>query len=500
MDGGFAIAAGHRLTAETGAEILREGGNAVEAVIGAAFTSFIAEPVMAQPFGGGFLMIHNQDGQIGVLDFFGHTPKKAPPKADLDNRAIEADFGSTKQIFHIGAGTIAVPGIAAGFERALSLYSHMPLAELASQAIAHAQKGVAIDATQASIFQVVRSVLTCNGEMKQLYSGAHQSLLQKGDIWRNPNLASCLEEWARDGARFMIEGEAAQELLEATALCGAVRADDLRDYQPIWRQALPYQWQNAKTTLWTNPPPSAGGSLLVFILSLLEDEREPFDPLALAFSLRLAHQARAQIGHDKNPAIGELLLSKDIVADFKSRPKAYHGTTHISAIDRNGLGAALTLTNGAGSGLLAKKSGIHFNDMLGEPDLVPSSDHAFPENLRLCSMMAPSVLKKDDAIYILGAAGSLRIPSALVQVILPLIQGKTPLEAVMSPRLYVENGLDFENFFNADIQQQLTQSFQPATLWDKRDMFFGGANIVMKHRAHFDGAGDPRRGGVMIKG
>ncbi len=483
----FAIAAGHYLTARTGADVLRAGGNAVDAAIAAGLTACVAEPIMASPLGGGFLALRTPDNKTRILDFFGHTPKHAPDRRALAIRAIEADFGARGQDFHIGAGTIAVPGIAAGFAEALDLYGSLKMSALAQDAVCYAHEGVEMNAFQAEVLQIVAPVVQATPEIKAIFTNEHGALLSEGEMLRNQDMGAAIEAWAREGARFMTEGQGAQALLAASREGGALTAEDLRDYQPIWRDPLTVRYKTGRLEI--NPPPCAGGALVAAILSHLD---KVADPIALARALALTHEARKRIGHDLDPSKGWELLG----------PESFRGTTHISVIDGAGCGAALTLTNGSGSGIIAPGTGMHVNDMLGEPDLVPPAAGAFPENVRLCSMMAPASLICDRGLVMLGSGGSTRIPSAIAQVLLPLLNEnkknyKNCAAALAMPRIHVEEEVDFENFFGQEIHDRLKEMFPGAHAWDEKTVFFGGVNIAARwSNGEMDAAADPRRDGA----
>ena len=487
----FAIAAGHELTARTAEEVLRAGGNAVDAAIAAGLTACVVEPIMASPLGGGFLALHTPDGETKMLDFFGHTPKHAPERSALDIRTIEADFGARGQDFYIGAGTVAVPGIAAGFAEALTRYGSIEMPQLAQDAVRYAREGVEMNVFQAEVLQIIAPVVQATSEIKNLFTNEKGVLLGEGEMLRNQDMGAAIETWAREGARFLIEGEGAQAMLAACEEGGALTAEDLHDYRPIWRKPLVVEYKTARLEI--NPPPCAGGALVAFILSLLRES----DPLAIARALMRTHEARKTTGHDCDPSRGWDLLATE-------HPKSFRGTTHISVIDGEGCGAALTLTNGSGSGLIAAGTGMHINDMLGEPDLVPPSAGAFPENVRLCSMMAPAALICDRGLVMCGSAGSTRIPSAMTQALLPLVnEDKNCAEAIARPRIHIEDEVDFENFFGEGIHDRLKEMFPEAQAWDEKNVFFGGVNMAArwtgkKGDGTMDAAGDLRRGGASV--
>ena len=123
----YAIACGHDLTADAAEEALRAGGNAVDAVVAGALAAMVAEPVLAGLLGGGFLMVRQPDGESRLLDFFVQTPLQKRPAGELDFRAIHADFGTTTQEFHVGAGAIATPGAVPGLAEAHEKLGRVPL-------------------------------------------------------------------------------------------------------------------------------------------------------------------------------------------------------------------------------------------------------------------------------------------------------------------------------------------------------------------------------------
>ncbi len=136
------VAAGHTLTAEAAAEVLRAGGNAYDAVLAALMVACVAEPVLCSPGGGGFLLARPAAGKPRVYDFFVQTPATRQPEANLDFRPILADFGAVTQEFHIGLGTVAVPGLVRGLFDIHRNLGTLPMGEIVAQAVSHARNGV----------------------------------------------------------------------------------------------------------------------------------------------------------------------------------------------------------------------------------------------------------------------------------------------------------------------------------------------------------------------
>ncbi len=504
MPGGYAVAAGHRLTAEAAAETLRAGGTAVDACIAGALAANAAEPVLASILGGGFLMVREASGKTRLLDFFVQTPRRKRPEAELDFREIHADFGETRQAFHIGVGAMATPGVAAGLAVAHERWGRTPMTELAAPAVA-AAKGVEVTAFQADLLRIVTPIYAASPAARAIYCDAEGAMLGAGATLRNPDLADVLETYAREGARFVYEGEVAAALLALAEEGGHLTRDDLRAYRPIARTPVIHRRGGAEIAL--NPAPSLGGSLIAFALSLIPAGATPLD-YARAFAATT--RARLEAAVDEDPENADRLLSPEMIADYRrnlaGRPAATRGTTHISAVDRTGASAALTLSNGEGCGLIAPGTGLMPNNMLGEEDLCPRGFNFWPEDARLSSMMAPTAVTwPDGSAAMLGSGGSNRIRSALAQVLARLIDGGLRLEdAIEAPRLHSEGDpprIDFEDRIAEGDRAALLAAFPEARGWPADSMFYGGVHAVRRAAGgSVEAAGDPRRAGSAVAG
>jgi gamma-glutamyltranspeptidase/glutathione hydrolase len=180
---------------------------------------------------------------------------------------------------------------------------------------------------------------------------------------------------------------------------------------------------------------------------------------------------------------------------------ARRGTTHISIIDAAGNAAGLTLSNGEGSGYVVPGTGIMLNNVLGEEDINPHGFHLWPQDVRISSMMTPTlVIDKDGGLTTLGSGGSNRIRTAILQVLLNRLVFAMPLEdAVNAPRLHVEGDkASIEPGYDEGAVDGLASAFPTVDRWPQSNMFFGGVHAVHRNgRGGFDGAGDARRGGAV---
>lgn len=500
--GPAAVAAGHSDTADAAAEVLAAGGTAADAAVAAAFAAMVAEPVLAGMMGGGFAMVRRPDGRADLLDFFVQTPRQRRAPGGLDLREIHADFGTTRQAFHIGAGTIAAAGVGPGLAELHARLGRMPMTALVEPACRLARDGVTVTRFQATLGQIITPILTATPASRALF--CEQDVPRPaGAVARNPDLAEVLDEFAREGPRFIQVGEVAAAVLALTVDGGHLGPEDLAEYRPEWR--VPLSVTRAGVRIALNPPPSLGGALIGFALQLLE--RGP-RPVEVAAALAATVRARIEADLDRDPAAGlARLLDPDLLGryrrDLRGRAAASRGTTQISVMDGSGLGVSLTLSNGEGCGLVAPGTGIMPNNMLGEEDLLPDGLEAWTPDRRLASMMAPLAADwPDGRCLLLGSGGSNRIRSALVQVLLAVIdRGADLADAVTAPRLHAEGvgevRLDYEEEgLAAADRAALLADWPEACGWDRPSMFFGGAHGVMREPGGgLRAAGDPRRDG-----
>ena len=515
MSGSWAIAAGHELTAAAGAEVLAAGGSAADAAIAAAAMAMVTEPVLAGLYGGGFLLLREPAGRARVLDMFVDTPQRKISEAEADIREIHADFGDTTQAFRIGAGTVATSPLAAGLAEAHRVAGRMPFRELLAPAGRAARDGVAITAFQASLGTIVAPILIASPETRALFC-ADGAPLGEGKIYRNPDFADVLDEFGREGPRFVLEGEVAGAIGALMAEGGHLTRTEIAGVRPVWREPLDAWRGTVRMAL--NPAPALGGALTGLSLEILPDTPNPAEIMK---SFVAVNHARSESGIDSDAmAGGEKLRAllpryRDALAP---RPAAMRGTTHISVHDRDGAAAALTLSNGEGCGLIAPGTGIMPNNMLGEDDLVPGGPFAWTPGQRLASMMCPMTLDwADGRMAVLGSGGSNRIRTALAQVALQLIDGARLEDAIAGPRLHVEGPgagmLDYElDGLTEEAQMGLLSAWADEGRtarrdlakprgWPRQSMFFGGVHGVLREtNGALQAAGDARRGGAALVG
>ncbi|MCC2110413.1 MAG: gamma-glutamyltransferase [Hyphomicrobiales bacterium] len=488
-----AVAAGHGETAAAAAEILADGGNAFDAAIAALWTACVAEPVLASPGGGGFMMAL-RDGRAHLFDFFVDTPRHKRPVADIEFHEIHADFGPVTQAFHIGRGAAATPGFVPGIFAVHDAFGTIPMRRLVEPAIRLAREGLRVTDFQAYLAVVVSPILTASPAARALFAPDGPTL-PGGAIYRNPDLADAIEAVAREGVRLEREGELARAMLHGQGEAGHLSGDDLRDYRVEIREPLARDIGRARAFF--NPPPSLGGSLIAAMFGELagkSSSREPQRSLALAAAIDRIDR----LWRERPEAIAALAGAEEMA----DGPLATRGTTHVSVVDHAGNAAAATVTNGEGNGHIIPGAGFMINNMLGEEDINPGGFHTWKPGVRLASMMAPTIAaERDGNLVALGSGGSNRIRTAVFQVLAgALLHGEELAEAVDRPRLHLERGrLDFEDLAGAETSAALCRAFPEHFAWTEPNMFFGGVHAVGRRgNGTVTGVGDRRRGGAFV--
>ncbi|WP_457638608.1 gamma-glutamyltransferase [Persephonella sp.] len=498
------ISAGDRLTAEAGAEILKKGGNAFDAVVAALLSAPLAEPALTSLGGGGFLLAVQKGMLPVVYDFFVDVPPKRVDSPEF--YPVYVDFGSAVQEFHIGCGSVAVPGMVAGIYQIYRERCSLPLKELIQPALRYATEGIYLSKMQASFVKLLEPIFTATEEARKVYA-PDGKLIDHKTLFKNPDYASFLERFAEEGSWFFYEGELAEKIEKLSLKNnGLLRKEDLRKYKVHEKDPVYFRFKGFD--IFTNPPPSPAGLLIAFTLKLIENEDlSSFGSLQHISKLVEAMHAtqlfrREYVDKSIHKPEAEGLIEDESIfkiysSFFKKRLNLWGNTTHISVIDSRGNAVSTTTTNGEGSGCVIPGTGIMLNNMLGEEDLNPEGFFRWSPYVRLPSMMSPTaVMKGEELVLMLGSAGSNRIRSAVVQVMLNfLLFGKNIKEAVELPRIHYENHtVFFEPGFDREIIDKAKQLYE-TVVFEEKSLFFGGVQAVT---GGFKGAGDPRRGGYTV--
>ncbi|MDJ0655733.1 MAG: gamma-glutamyltransferase [Xanthomonadales bacterium] len=469
-----------RPAAAAGAEVLRKGGNAVDAAVATAFAAAVAHPFSSGLGGGMFAVTHTADGEATALD----ARETAP--AAIDPEIYRKDQSKIKN----GPLAVGVPGFVQGVHALHQRYGTMPWADLIEPAIALAEEGV-----QASFWH--RRVVTRVHSRLANFPETARIQLDEGRIpelgWTlvQKDLANTLRHIQKHGARALAEGEYARKIAEATG--GAISEKDLGEYQVRWRTPLRGSYRGYQIV--SMPPPSSGGVLLVGMLNMLETmdlqalghgSSRYVHMMAEVMRLAFADRARYLGDPDFYDVPVERLISRQYALDRvkKIRPRSLvsipelkqtpddQGTTHISVMDSQGNAVAITQTiNGIfGSLITVPGTGIVLNNELDDFSIQPNTPNlweavgaeanAIVPGKRPLSSMTPTIVLKDGQPHmVLGSPmGTMIISSVLHALVNVVDHGMDPQDAVMAPRFHHQWKPDLlfhEPEFPMDVQEKL---------------------------------------------
>ncbi|GAB4248889.1 MAG: gamma-glutamyltransferase [Thermoleophilia bacterium] len=514
------VAGGHPATTEAGAEILRAGGNAADAVVAAAAASMTAEACLTGLGAGGFALVRPPDGAPELLDFFVTAPGIGLPAAERAARShvapYEVPFRSTTQIFNVGPASCAVPGMPLGLVTLHERHGRLPLPQVLAPAIHLARTGALLVPQQDYLHEILAGILTGTPGMRRLFA-PHGRLLHHGDRIRVPELAETLTTLAEEGAEPFVSGAYAQRITaQMEAAGGLITKPDLAAYRVIVRPPLRVRYRGRLVL--TNPQPSSGGTLIAFALALL-DRLSPAAlpaPQRIEALVRVMEEAETarRAGFDDHlhdPAFAQTLLGDSSIDRRVAQLRGdgvLGNTTHVCAVDATGLAVSMTSSCGSGSGVVIEGTGIIMNNMMGEEDLNPGGLFTLPPGERLTSMMAPTIAcgpeSRSRDLIALGSAGSERLRSAIVQTLFHLIDcGLGVQAAIDADRVHVDRGVvHLEPGIPAEVTAHLQAAGRTVRRWPNQDLYFGGVQAVASVEdtggVRFDGGGDPRRGGTAV--
>jgi gamma-glutamyltranspeptidase/glutathione hydrolase len=410
----------------------------------------VAEGPLTGPAGGGFLLVRDAGREAVLLDCFFAVPSQAPRPMD----EVVIDFGdASTQSFHVGEGSVAVPGLVAGLELAHAHHGRLGWGALVSPALELAQSGVTMSGPQRFLLEILMPILERTDAGRDIY-GRH-------DRAETAVMVPSLELLRVGGAAAV--AELVPEL-----------AEDVIAYRVVERE--PARAWFAGMHVISCPEPSRGGGVVTGGLEQLD--RSGLDSVVGSAAAAVALADALAVGYGGGAARAALT-----------------GTTHVSVVDGDGNAAALSSTLGSGSGVF--RQGFQLNNMLGELDVIGTDARA--PGSRLPSMMAPTlVLDGERPRLVVGSAGSVRLSGAIVQTV-AMVAGQRlgVAEAIARPRLHVEAGVvHLEGGWGDGVAERLEVEGWEVVRWAGRNLFFGGVSAVeMLPDGSLAASGDPRRGG-----
>lgn len=368
-----------------------------------------------------------------------------------------------------------------------------------------------LNAQQAYFHRILTPILTLTEEGRAIYAPAG-TVLGEGERVVMKEMADTMEYLAVNGLERFYDGEIAERIVKGFGAEGLITREDLQSYETRVRKPLEVSYRGRRIFL--NPPPSSsGGALVAFSLKLLE--RYDVDGMGhnSAEYLKLLYEVMRVTDLARTESFDDRVFEEGIAEEFLSdlSTDRYHpmihefapergvregpatgNTTHISVADEEGNAASVTTSNGEGCGFMIPGMGVMLNNMLGEEDINPHGFHALPAGTRMSSMMAPTIVMRGERPeVVLGSGGSNRIRSAILQVIVNLLDhGLSVTDAVNEPRVHWDRTLfQAEKDVEAAALALVEQSGVPVNRWLDRNMYFGGVHTVVMAKERPSGAG-----------
>lgn len=502
----FAASAGTPYAAEAAAEVYRAGGNAADAAVAAAAAVSVTEPLLSSIGGGGFALVREPAGDAELIDYYDAMPGKGLPRSAFgaggNPQTVVLKYGAGVNST-VGGAAVAVPGALRGWEKLLARHGSLPLAQNLRPAVRLAREGFRLCKTSAMWCQVAEEVLRLTDETrKNFYKGDRVYL--EGEKMSFPELADTFEAIGQEGVDLFYEGRLGRELSSYVLAMGGILTErDLAEYEAVVREPLVVAYGPGE--MYTNGAPSAGGATLAQMLKVVSG----YDLASLSVSeyvrvmsgaMRLALRDRevAYVDGAENEIVARRLTSDGYAEEQRRRIVGLFGsphTTHLSCVDAGGLAVSITATMGYGSGLVVPGTGIPMNNTLGEPELNPKGFHALEPGERLISSMCPTIVSSEEGGLIsLGSPGASRIPTAILQTLVNVLDFGMPLEAaVLAPRFHAEGDLFA---YETGARTADLDRFGQVLAYDEPSMYFGGVNAVRRTpEGLFEAAADPRRSG-----
>lgn len=535
------VAAAHPLAAEAGLEMLQRGGNAVDAAVAAAFAIGVVEPHASGLGGGGYMTIYLADrNEAIVIDYQTEAPMSARPDMLVWDNPSAAELDARRRQ---GAGAALIPGTVAGLITALEQYGTLSLAEVLEPSIRLAENGFPVSRTLYEAMLDNWEPLVADEESARVW--LHQGFPYfEGETLRLPDLARTLRRIAEEGRDGFYRGPVGQAIVELMEQQGGyITLEDLASYEPIVQPALHSTYKDLD--LYGVPPSGSGSLVLAQALNVLEHynlresgHNTPLTILRMGEALRIGYYDRLRWVADPKfvdiPIPG--LVSKEYAAeavkllndmrrghfDRNSLPNPYDyhvapngpsgdvagsgSTTHLSTVDSQGNMVALTQTivHFFGSKTTVPGTGVLLNNAMTSFFQNPGTLNSIEAGKRPRSYMAPTVILRGGKPFMsVGSPGSDRIPSAILQVLMNIIEFDMDLEeALRAPRFHTTTGstLDVEARFDEQTLLGLQLRGYSINTREPFDLYFGGVQLILidQETGQFYGAADPRRDGAVV--
>ena len=462
LEGG-AVAAPDQYGAQVAADILKKGGNAVDAAVATAFTLAVTYPEAGNIGGGGFMTLF-VDGKPYFLDY-----REVAPQAATRNMYLDEKGEVIENLSLVGARAAGVPGTVMGLWEVHQKFGKLPWSELLTPAIGYAKNGFKVAAKQYQYRNDAQGMFKTATNFNDYFGN-----MKVGELFKQPEMAQTLERIADKGVSEFYQGKTADLLVaQMQADKGLITKQDLKDYKAVWREPMAVSWRG--NVVYTAPPPSSGGVALAQLLGIKENRAADFKGVAhnSAQYIHLLAEIEKRVFADRADYLGDpgftkvpvdQLVAKDYLAKRAAQvnPKAIsdtdkvkpglepHQTTHFSIVDKQGnaVSNTYTLNLDYGSGVVVKGAGFLLNDEMDDFSAKPGAANAFgvvggdanaiAPGKRMLSSMSPSLMTRDGKVeLVIGTPGGSRIFTSIFQVMNNLYDYGMPLDkAVAAQRVH----------------------------------------------------------------
>ncbi|MFK0093087.1 gamma-glutamyltransferase [Pseudomonas sp. NPDC090592] len=462
LEGG-AVAAPDQYGAQVAADILKKGGNAVDAAVATAFTLAVTYPEAGNIGGGGFMTLF-VDGKPYFLDY-----REVAPKAATRNMYLDDKGEVIENLSLVGVRAAGVPGTVMGLWEAHQKFGKLPWSELLTPAIGYAKSGFKVAEKQYQYRNDAQGMFKTATNFNDYFGN-----MKVGELFKQPEMAQTLERIADKGVSEFYQGKTADLLVaQMQADKGLITKEDLKDYKAVWREPMAVSWRG--NVVYTAPPPSSGGVALAQLLGIKEDRAADFKGVAhnSAQYIHLLAEIEKRVFADRadylgDPAFTKVPVDKLVAKDYLAKraaqvnPKAIsdtdkvkpglepHQTTHFSIVDKQGnaVSNTYTLNLDYGSGVVVKGAGFLLNDEMDDFSAKPGAANAFgvvggdanaiEPGKRMLSSMSPSLMTRDGKVeLVIGTPGGSRIFTSIFQVMNNLYDYGMPLDkAVAAQRVH----------------------------------------------------------------
>jgi len=516
------VVTSHRLASEVGVDVLRSGGNAIDAAVAAGYALAVVDPCCGNIGGGGFMTIHFRDGRDTFINF-----RETAPAAASASMYLDASGKPVDDLSRYGYRAAGVPGTVMGLDRAASEYGRLPRAALLAPAIALARGGFVLTGADTELLDSKASRLAQDPGAAKIFLRPDGHPFEPGDRLVQTDLAATLELIAAQGADGFYKSPAAAAVEKASGENGGVlTARDFADYSVTETPPLTCSYRGYRIV--SALPPSSGGATICEILNILAD----YDVAALGFhsaaSVRLLTEAMRAAFRDRNAYLGDpafvanpvdRLLSKDYAASIRSeidrqrepntgaQPAEKLETTHYSVVDGEGNAVSVTYTlNGNfGAAVVAPGTGFLLNNEMddfavkpGSPNLyglVQGEPNAIAPGKRPLSSMAPTLVEKEGRVlFVLGSPGGPRIITAVLETIINLVDYRmSPQQAVDAPRLHHQGQPEAVYFERAGLSPEVVERLTAMGYRLAEQRPWGAVELIAITGGRFFGVSDSRR-------